>query len=129
MRHVYTINDDITHVYSILKGCDAVVYQSVRALGFEPVLYLYYEETQHEGMIIDNVINFQHAGAEVLAADIVFKAGGIYVTQGGEEAPIVFNFRQHGMPEQVEWVTPVTEFNCQKGCVRDVGRNRAGIFA
>ena len=87
------------------------------------MLYVYYEETQHEGIIIDNVINFQHAGAEDFAADIVYKAGGIYVTQGGEEAPIMFNFRQYGMPERVEWVTPVTEFDCLKDAFATLGGN------
>jgi 2OG-Fe(II) oxygenase superfamily len=113
LRHVYPINDDITHVYSVLKGSDAVVYQTVRALGYEPVLYVYYEETQREGMIIDNVISFEHAGEEDFTADIVYRAGGILVTQGGEKAPMN-DHGQYGTPEQVEWVTPVTEFNCQK---------------
>ncbi|KAF8464806.1 hypothetical protein DFH94DRAFT_392508 [Russula ochroleuca] len=33
LRHVYPIKDDLKHVHSVLKGCDALVYQSVRALG------------------------------------------------------------------------------------------------
>jgi catechol 2,3-dioxygenase-like lactoylglutathione lyase family enzyme len=44
LRHVYSIEDDLEHVYSALKGSDAVVYQSVLALGYEPVLYLYYRD-------------------------------------------------------------------------------------
>jgi hypothetical protein len=34
LRHVYPIKDDLNHVYKILKGSDAVVYQRVLALGY-----------------------------------------------------------------------------------------------
>ncbi|KAI0248327.1 hypothetical protein BJV78DRAFT_1237563, partial [Lactifluus subvellereus] len=40
LRHVYQVEDTLKHVYSLLKGSDVAVYQSVRGLGFEPVLYL-----------------------------------------------------------------------------------------
>ncbi|KAI0246402.1 hypothetical protein BJV78DRAFT_1255310 [Lactifluus subvellereus] len=36
LRHVYQVEHTLEHVYSLLKGSDATVYQSVRALGFEP---------------------------------------------------------------------------------------------
>jgi len=36
LRHVYQVEYTVEHVYSLLKGSDAAVYQSVRALGFEP---------------------------------------------------------------------------------------------
>ncbi|KAI0248321.1 hypothetical protein BJV78DRAFT_1237540, partial [Lactifluus subvellereus] len=52
LRHVYQVEETIEHVYSLLKGSevrtDAAVYQSVRGLGFEPVLYLYYEQLDDE---------------------------------------------------------------------------------
>ena len=35
LRHVYRIKKSPNHVYDVLKGSDAV-YQSVRALGFDP---------------------------------------------------------------------------------------------
>jgi hypothetical protein len=111
LRHIYPINEDITHVYSVLKGSDAVVYQSVCALGYEPVLYLYYESAQHEGMIIDKVISFRNPGTEDYdTLDIVYREGGIFVAQGGEKV----RSDQYGMPERVEWVTPVTKFNRQE---------------
>jgi hypothetical protein len=39
-----TLAFGLRHVYNSLKGSDAVVYQSVRALGFEPVFYVYYDD-------------------------------------------------------------------------------------
>jgi hypothetical protein len=113
LRHVYLIEGDLEHVYSILKGSDVIVYRSVRALGYEPVLYLYYERDwtdPPEGVIIDRVINFegQVAYHDDLDLDsIIGKEGGIRVTQkagagGGRRAR-----------EQMEWVTPVTTFNRQ----------------
>jgi hypothetical protein len=54
LRHVYPIKNDLNHVYKILKGSDAVVRQSVLALGYEPVLYVYYNK---RGVMIDKVID------------------------------------------------------------------------
>jgi hypothetical protein len=44
LRHGYPIENDIKHVYSVLKGSDVVVYQSIRALEYEPVLYMFYKD-------------------------------------------------------------------------------------
>ncbi|KAI0299609.1 hypothetical protein BC826DRAFT_864330, partial [Russula brevipes] len=48
LRHVYQIkgqdSPSLRHVYGLLKGSDAALYRAVHSLGFEPVLYLYYEE-------------------------------------------------------------------------------------
>ena len=108
-RNVYPINKYIKHVYRSLKASDAVVYQSVRALGFEPMLYVYYEYDQLQGMIIDKVIDFQEAGSEddrTEFFDIVHREGGIFVTRGEVESD-----EQYGTPELVKWATPLTEFN------------------
>ena len=116
LRHVYPINEDIKHVYSALKASDAVVYQTVRALGFEPVLYLYYTSSgysEDEGMIIDKVIDFETSieqeGDNVF--EMVYRNGGILVANEDEVDP---NDDYYGIPERLEWVTPITEFNCQK---------------
>jgi hypothetical protein len=113
LRHVYPINEDIKHVYSILKASDAVVYQSVRALGFEPVLYLYYTYSDNEGMIVDKVIDLEYSVQQEgdSALRMLYRNGGIFVTQGYAEAASDIGY---GIPERVEWVTPMTEFNCQK---------------
>ncbi|KAF8495794.1 hypothetical protein F5888DRAFT_1615451, partial [Russula emetica] len=59
LRHVYPIEGDLKHVHNVLKGSDAVVYQCVRALGFEPVLYVYYDDSFHNssptGVIVDQL--------------------------------------------------------------------------
>jgi hypothetical protein len=89
------------------------VYQSVRALGFEPVLYLYYRYSDNKGMIVDKVIDLEYSieeeGDDVFG--MVFRNGGIFVAQGCAEA---LSDSGYGMPERLEWVTPMTEFNCQK---------------
>ncbi len=61
LRHVYQVEGGrgLDHIYGLLKGSDATVYRAVRALGFEPVLYLYFESKRLEGMY-DN--DFLEAG-------------------------------------------------------------------
>jgi hypothetical protein len=45
LQHVYQVESGqgLEHVYGLLKRSDAMVYQAIRALWFEPVLYPYYE--------------------------------------------------------------------------------------
>ena len=112
LRHVYPIKKGLKHVHSVLKGSDAVVCQSVRALGYEPALYLYYDhENPNPAMIIDRVFQFEGASAESedpSVADILLDAGGIVVSQ---EGMYVEREDRFGPPEQLEWVTRKTEFN------------------
>jgi hypothetical protein len=58
LRHVYPIQTSLKHVFSVLKGSDGVTYQIFRALGYEPVLYVYYEWDDRSepplGMITDS---------------------------------------------------------------------------
>ena len=125
LRHVYPINGKIKHVYNILKGSDAAVYQTVRALGYEPVLYLYYDYSENEGMIIDKVVSFDEGGLvdqEIL--DIINEKGGTFVARGGKETYLA---REYGMPEQMEWVTPVTEFNRQNKAYAGYLGNEHGL--
>ena len=136
LRHVYPIDERINPidddegegkenptplepVYGALKGSDAVVYQTVRALGFQPMLYMYYQwETPSgilEGAVIDKVIDFNNTAQWSSVMDItriVREKGGIVVCREDWEAD-----EEHGYdnPERVEWVTPVTTFNRKKG--------------
>jgi hypothetical protein len=132
LRHVYPIlerfnpsgdddDDDygkknptpLEPIYGALKGSDAVVYQTARALGFQPMLYMYYEwRTPNdllEGAVIDKVIDFSRTNqwsSTVDITNIVREEGGIVVCQD--------HWRTDGEyenPEKVEWVTPVTAFN------------------
>ncbi|KAF8493964.1 hypothetical protein F5888DRAFT_701539 [Russula emetica] len=115
LRLVYPIKGDLNHVYKILKGSDAVVYQSVLALGYESVLYVYYDK---RGVMIDKLVDFSawmdafcsSEGPEMIE-DVVHMEGGVLVHPEG--APIGWD----DISEGVEWVTPVTEFNRQKDAV------------
>ncbi len=121
LRHIYPIKDSLKHVYSVLKGSDAVVYQSVRALGFQPVLYLYYETSRCEGhfkgVLVDKMVDFSEAeynsdGDVGEVTEIIRDMGGIVVHQQGWELDMEeLGSDDHGMPEMVEWVTPLMTFN------------------
>jgi hypothetical protein len=125
LRHVYPIEDDPGHpspledIYGALKGSDAIVYQTARALGFQPVLYMHYEQTTpndfQEAAVIDKVINFRRLrrwGAAVDITNVVRQAGGIAVCQEGWGIDPEDGYEN---PEKVEWVTPVTTFNRKEG--------------
>jgi hypothetical protein len=120
LRHVYPINRDLKRVYKVLKGSDAVVYQSVRALGYEPVLYVCYQGDQYTPeMIIDEMMNFPDGHTDSQDLEILVRqAGGIYASREG--GPIESEL---GTSEQVEWVTPRTEFNRQKDGFISYGNN------
>jgi hypothetical protein len=116
LRHVYPIENSLKHVYSALKGSDAVVYQSVRALGFEPVLYLYYEteeDSLFKGALINKVLDFLTAyyGDDFIdISKTVREKGGIVVDQECWEHHDDDDDSE--IPEEtVEWVTPVATFN------------------
>jgi hypothetical protein len=116
LRHVYPIKNSLKHVYKALKGSDAVVYQSVRGLGFEPVLYLYYETESSDsssifkGALIDEVLDFSsvYYGDEVDIVKTIYERGGVVVDQECWE----HQDDDGETPEEtVEWVTPMATFN------------------
>src|SRR5713226_3732613 len=131
LRHIYPIKKSIQHVYSVLKGSDAVVYESVRALGFQPVLYLYYEHEDRccRGALIEKMIDFSMAEHDQESnvgnmIKTVRDEGGIIVDQRDLE-PI---YEDDGVmsEETVEWVTPVTTFN-RKGSAYATYGNEARL--
>jgi hypothetical protein len=120
LRHIYPIkNNSLEHVYSVLKGSDAVVYQSVLALGFQPVLYLYYEIEEYDiqGSFIHKVVDLSDAdydsdGDVEDITKVIHEEGGIVVHQEGWTRLCPSSRVRKEMPEEtVEWVTPVTTFN------------------
>ena len=118
LRHVYPIEHDLKHVHNILKGSDAVVFESVRALGFEPVLYVYYKDNsqlhQPTGVIVDQLSNLHDAYDIELSISHILQdvQGGIPVRQDGRD---IFECDQCAVHiETVEWVTPVTVYNRKK---------------
>jgi hypothetical protein len=117
LRHVYPIEKSLDHVYDVLKGSDAVVYQSVRALGFEPVLYVYYKDVYGypQGAMVDKLMKFSDdCYEESSVLDAVQEEGGIPVRQVGEKMP-ERSYSDNRRREPVEWVTPLTTYNRQTG--------------
>ena len=111
LMHVYPIKKDLKHVHKVLKGSDAVVFQSLQALGYEPTLYVYYDDDD-EGAIVDQVINFPDEESEEDVVGIAYMNGGFPVTN--ENSVGMESSDRYGKPEQLDWVTPVTSFNCKK---------------
>jgi hypothetical protein len=102
LRHVYQVEDKLEHVYSLLKGSDAALYQSLRALGFEPVLYLFYDSGKEwcrghsRAVLIDRVPNFEEAGEIEDPTGELCSLGGLKISR---------------LKQVVTWVTPPTTFN------------------
>ena len=125
LRHAYPIKKSLKHVYNILKGSDAVVYQSMRALGFDPVLYVYYDEDNdkdngegdysnpRQGAMVDELMDFgeDYYQQSESIADLVREGGGIPVCQDGMKMD---ETSDRDEPERVEWVTPLTKYNRQE---------------
>jgi hypothetical protein len=114
LRHVYPIKNNLERVHGILQGSDAVVYQSVRMLGYEPVLYVHYDVDPPRGVIIDGLLDFEELNGHDRILDIACMEGGIYV------APESWAVEDSDSrtPQPMEWVTPATEFNAQKGAIQ-----------
>jgi len=114
LRHVYQVEGGggLDHVYGLLKGSDATVYRAVRTLGFEPVLYLYFESELDddndfvEAGLIDRVIQ-SDGSPEVdnFISELPDHGGFVIRLEGADSEPEVV--------EVLHWVTPVTTFNRQ----------------
>jgi hypothetical protein len=107
LRNVYQEN------YLQLKGSDAIVYQSLRGLGLEPTLYLYYES---EGEIEDHYGTLLHYEPDsVCLRDdknldmFMHEQGGISIIED----------------EKLTWVTPRTGFNKMETPYANVDWKRA----
>jgi hypothetical protein len=124
LRHVYPIKESLNHVYNVLKGSDVVVYQSMCALGFEPVLYVYYDEDARddalEGAMVDELIDFSDV-FDGRAVDLVQEAGGIPVREDRVELDDDSSSLKD--PEPVEWVTPLTTYNRQEAAFVSYGND------
>jgi 2OG-Fe(II) oxygenase superfamily len=105
MRHVYQVKDTLEHVYSLLKGNDATVYQSLVALGFKPTLYL----------------NYKYKDKDVLAA-------GVPDLEGEKMDEFVLRFGGVGLiNDPVTWVTPKTRRNVVESAYVINYGNEAGM--
>ena len=128
LRHVYPIKDNLKHIYNVLKASDAVLYQNMRALGFEPVLYVYYEDNEYyeeggdtdlpRGAMVDRLIYFDGTEDGESVLDLVQKERGILVRQDGGKICGAFALEDS---EPVEWVSPLTTYNRQEGAYASYG--------
>ena len=119
LANAYSIRKDFKHVYDALKGSDAVVFRTLRALGFEPVLRMYYHEWEPSGVdesldghaaVFDEVVDFSdwNWDEEVFIPDFVHKRDGQIVPPEDLQEDPDFEYLEG---EAVVWVTPVTTFN------------------
>jgi hypothetical protein len=91
MRHAYQVKDTLDHLYSLLKGSDATVYQSLRTLGFKPTLYLNYQ-CEDNDVLVDRVPDLE--GETIDHSDL---------------SECFQDFCD--IDEPVTWVTPNTKFD------------------
>jgi hypothetical protein len=115
----YSIGKFFKHVYGALKGSDAVVYRTLRALGFEPVLRMYYHEWEPDwvgesldghAVVFDKIVDFSdwrwQEGPYI--PEFVRWMGGKFVCPEDLQTDEDFVDLEG---EVVVWVTPVTTFN------------------
>ena len=122
LRHIYPIKEDLTSVYSILKGSDSVVYQTVRALGYEPQLCVYYGIDPPHGVVANNVVDFEAVQGDSGLVDTACQGGGSRVGPEGYLGP-----PYHAATVPMEWVTPMTRFNEQKDAYPTYDEEDEGI--
>jgi hypothetical protein len=118
LRHGYPIKYELQGVYNVLKGSDVVVYQSVHALGFEPVLHMYYEDDgppTGTGVIVDDVVYFGDVFQEYTVSEIALAEGGILVQQDNGSIYKGPEQSEDSDPEPIQWVTPMTTYSRKEG--------------
>jgi hypothetical protein len=132
LRHSYPVERDIKHVYSLLKASDAIVYRSLRVLGFQPTLYLYHEwdmphrgyDVIKEGGLIDRLVDFRgclnYDGEFVDITRVIRDKGGHVACRDDS-----YRAERDGYEkaETIEWVTPVTKFSRQKSAYATYGNS------
>jgi hypothetical protein len=112
----YSIGKNFKHVYDVLKGSDAVVYRTLRALGFEPMLRMYYHEWKPDfagesleghAAVFDEIPDFSawRWQEDAFIPDFVHSNDGQIVHPEDLETDAEFGYLEG---EEVVWVTPVT---------------------
>ena len=124
LRHSYPIRRDISYVYDLLKANDAMVYRSLRTLGFQPALYLYYEWNRTppyldkdtiEGGLVDHIVRFldfssDDPGEVDATRQILYDQGHIVC---GDD---LYRLQEYAYKkaETMAWVTPLTKFSTKE---------------
>jgi hypothetical protein len=114
-RHVYPNDEELSNIYGMLKGIDAIVYRSARALRFQTVLYLFYEVNGDlpEGGLIEFLLDLDCFPGDAFGILRILRSdGGIVVCKHLECYRASLHFQER--PEKVEWVTPKTTFNSRQ---------------
>jgi hypothetical protein len=106
----------------------------MRALGFEPVLYVYYEQDAYRdilhGTMVDKLVDFEDVYGDESVLDIVRGQGGIPVRRDGEKLPKGCRLPVEDRDfELVVWVTPLTTYNRQEGTFASHGNEPALSWA
>ena len=122
LAHAYSIEKDFKYLYGALKGSDAIVYWTLRELGFEPVLRMYYNEWKPywageslngHAAVFDKIVDFSAAcyrqSDDIFMPDVVEWLGGQLARS--EDLQTEQEYRYEEDAEVVAWVTPVTTFN------------------
>ena len=121
LAHAYSIGKDLKSAYGALKGSDAVVYRTLRELGFEPVLRMYYHEWEPYAdnslngyaAVFDKIVDFSEPyyrlGDDIFMPDIVKLLGGQLARPEDLQTEEEYEYEEDA--EVVTWVTPVTTFN------------------
>jgi hypothetical protein len=131
LANAYSIGKDFKHVSDALRGSDAVVYRTLCALGFEPVLRMYYHEFEPSragesldghAAVFDKIVDFSCWGwqQELDVPEFVQWNGGHIVRpedlQSDEDSDLE--------GEVVVWVTPVTTFNRKESAFGSPATNK-----
>ena len=126
------IGKDFKYVHDALEGSDAVVYRTLRALGFEPMLRMCYQEWKLDyaaeslnghAVIFENIGNLSGWNREelVLIPRLVrWKDEKIFLP---EDSQTDEDFPFDGA-EVAVWVTPVTTFNVRRA---HLGQRMTGL--
>ena len=110
LRRDYQIDcgRSLAYVHNVLKGSDAVVYQCMRALGFEPRLHILYGN-EYDAMVVHELIHideFIDEDQDDSVEKCIRQEGGTPVRQNDG---ILYQSDLY-KPESVEWVTPLTTY-------------------
>ena len=95
----------------------------MRALGFEPVLYAYYDDSSRDdppkGVILDELPGSYDVRDDESIPHLLHSSGGILLYQDGAE--VFQDEYRSGHTEVVEWVTPVMIYNRLKEALVSYG--------
>lgn len=120
LANAYSFGKDFKHVHGALRGSDAAVYRTLRALGFEPVLRMYYNEWKPHyvgeslnghAAIFDKIVDFSgwRWQEDPSIPEFVQSMNGQLARPEDLQTEEQYGYEEGA--EVVEWVTPETTYN------------------